>query len=151
MKLPLATPRRARTLGIALAIWFVLLVPMQLYFTLSRNGEDQDPLNVIDERVAVINLLIAFAILSPVMAGIIWLSCRRYVGTVSLWSLNRARPVWTSVWTLLTLIIVGYYLNWTRVFLFGEPSYPLISSFWLVGVWLALCVRASIVMKRTKK
>lgn len=83
----------------------------------------------------------------PVFLALIWFGFREYPGAVSFVAFNRKRPVWSSVWSLLLVLLAVYEVHCAIKSAVGR--FPLDVAHAMVTFYLLLCFRSSVVFSTT--
>ncbi|MBI1784202.1 hypothetical protein HYR69_03580 [Candidatus Sumerlaeota bacterium] len=114
-------------------------VERTFYLTSQRRGAY--PINADSIAIPIAQFMRGWWGFLPFLLAFYWFALRAYPGAVSLFSINKSRPIWSVFWSLLFL-----------AFIFAEvlsiPSrpdffvYPLDIAQMLLGLYLALCFRS---------
>ena len=142
------TPRSRVLIWIfAIVAWFTMPIVYALYM----DGElkaGKFPVDADSIGIPVGLTAIATLILAPLFFGVVWLALRDY-RPVTLFAWNKARPIWSIVWTLVIgaaafdLLRSGTYL-----ILESGLEHPLFILHKLVQIYLFLVLRAAIVSRK---
>ena len=137
------TPK-TRTNLIILAIVLYLTAPfVEWYFYANELVRDSFPSNADSIAIPLFQFAIGWVLGAPIAALLIWLALRGYPGSVSLFSFNRVRFVWSAIWTLLFGYLIVEELAFAIVSIQKSQPFDVIQA--LLLAYLMLCLRSSLI------
>ncbi|MGI8556663.1 MAG: hypothetical protein ACR2LT_09955 [Pyrinomonadaceae bacterium] len=139
----LRTPKN-RISVIFLAVALYLTAPfVEWYFyttELARGSFSPDADSI---SIPLFQFAIGWVLGAPIAALLVGFALRDYPGAVSLFTFNRARPVWSAIWTLVFGYLVFKHLTFAVASVQKSQPFDVIQPILLA--YLTLCLRSSLV------
>ena len=137
------TPKHRKSV-VTFAILLYLTAPLiEWYFYTTELARGSFPPDADSIAIPLFRFVIVWVLGAPIVALLVWFALRDYPGAVSLFAFNRARLIWSAVWTL----VFGYLV--VQEFAFAVASFQKSQPFDVIRslllVYLMLCLRSSLI------
>ncbi len=139
----LRTPKNIISV-IFLAVALYLTAPfVEWYFYTTELARGSFPSDADSISIPLFQFAVGWVLGAPVATLLIWFALRDYLGAVSLFAFNRARPVWSAFWTLVFGFLIFKHLTFAFVSVQKSQPFDVIQP--LLLAYLMLCLRSSLI------
>src|SRR4030095_5993529 len=139
----LHTPKRKVVLWVLALVSLMAEPVVEAVYYRTSLGRGMFPTNADSIAIPIAQFFVGWLVTLPLVLAFIWFALREYPGSVSFFTFNANRPIWSTVWSALLGLVAASFS------LFAIQSalrlYPLDVVDSLLSTYLVLCFRSSLV------